>query len=155
MMRIGKMPHRAGHEKSRRLLLYPITFKCLPLSLIDWYGKAILIGNRMLYSLNGTVGSAVHNWILRIRLTCLEPVTSAAMQCSCQPLTMCCHHRRKKGSQHIWWIPVTSARGSTIDFECYLLNNNFWETTSENKMDFHHWRIISILKVSLFKLSFR
>jgi len=149
------MPHRGGHGKSGRWWLYPITFKCLPLSLIDWHGKAVLIGNRMLHSLKGTVGSAVHNWILSVRIACLDPVTSAAMQCSCQPLTMYCHHRRKEGSQHIWWIPVASARGSTIDFDCYLLNNNFWEAINENKIDFHHWRIISILKVSLFKLSFR
>jgi len=89
----------------------------LSVCLIEWHGKAILIGNRMLHILKGTVGSAVHNWILRVRIACLEPFTSVAMQCSCQSLTMCCHHRRKKGSQHIWCIPMASARDSTIGFE--------------------------------------
>jgi len=46
-------------------------------------------------------------------------------------------------------------RCSNVDFECYLLNTNFEEAINENKRDLHHWRIISIPKMSLFKLSFR
>lgn len=76
------MPHRAGHGKSRRWWLYPITFKCLPLSLIDCHGKTILIVNRVLHSLKGTVGRGVHNRILRVRIACLELELELPLLCS-------------------------------------------------------------------------
>jgi hypothetical protein len=59
--------------------------------------NAIFIVNRLLLGVKGLLGSNGHNWILGVRIVPLEPVTSAAMQCSCKPLTiMCCHHRRSK-----------------------------------------------------------
>jgi hypothetical protein len=56
------------------------------------------------------VGSDGHDWILGIRIFILEPVTSAAM-----PLTIMCSHHRRPVEANIF--PVTSAIGSTVNFE--------------------------------------
>jgi hypothetical protein len=68
-----------------------------PWALLAVIAKAIFIRNRLRHSLKRTVGYDGHNWILDIRILCLEQVTFAAMHCLCKHLTiMCCHHRRPR-----------------------------------------------------------
>jgi hypothetical protein len=57
-----------------------------PLSVYPWDSlidivKAILVRNRLLYSLKGAVGSDEHNRKVGMRIAFLDPITSTAMLC--------------------------------------------------------------------------
>jgi hypothetical protein len=66
----------------------PMRLSLYPWTLLIVIAKAILIGNRFLHSLKGMAGSDGHNRILGIRTVFIEPVTSAALQCSCKSFTI-------------------------------------------------------------------
>jgi hypothetical protein len=80
--------------------------------------NGISVGNSLLHSLKGMVGSDGQNWILSVRIVSTEPVTSAVMQCLCKPLTiMCCYQRRPREAS-IFPVPrMASVRGSTNDLK--------------------------------------
>ena len=113
--------------------------------------NGISIGNRLLHSLKGMVGSDGQNWILSVRIVFIEPVTSAVMQCLCKPLTiMCCYQRRPREAS-IFPVPrMASVRGSTIDFK---VTNNFWEVINGKKRDCGQCRNICFLKMFMLKTS--
>ena len=84
-----------------------------PWALLIVIANAILIGNRLLYSLKGMAGSDGRSWILGIRVVFVEAITSFAMQCSCKRLTiMCCHHRRPREANKFYVLPWLSAETS-------------------------------------------
>jgi len=59
--------------------------------------------------------------MLGVRTAFVGPVTSAAVQCSCAPLTiMCCDHRRPREANMFRVLPMASGRGSTIIFNVSL-----------------------------------
>jgi len=72
----------------------PTRWSICTLGLVSVIANAILIGNLLLHSLKGMLGSGGHNSVLGGRIVCLQPVIFEAMQCSFKPLPMtCCHPR--------------------------------------------------------------
>lgn len=74
--------------------------------------------------------------MLGVRTAFVGPVISAALQCSCTPLTIvCCHHRRPKDANIFRVLTIASGRGSTIMFNVNLFVNFFEKEFNENKVD--------------------
>jgi len=73
--------------------------------------------NRLQDGLKRKAGSYGYNYSPGTRIVCLDPVTSAAMQCLCTPLTITwCHHRWPRKVKIFHVLPMASGRGSTLNF---------------------------------------
>ena len=94
--------------------------------------------------------------MLCVRIVFVEPITSAAMQCSCRPLTaMCYHHQRPREANIFQLLPLASGRGSTVNFYGKIF---FVKTFFEAKLmetNCHQYRLISFIKISTSKRSVR
>ena len=94
--------------------------------------------------------------MLCVRIVFVEPITSAAMQCSCRPLTaMCYHHQRPREANIFQLLPLASGRGSTVNFYGKIF---FVKTFFEAKLmetNCHQYRLTSFIKISTSKRSVR
>jgi hypothetical protein len=89
------------------------------------------MGNLLLHSLKGMVGSGGSNSVRGRRIVCLEPLISVAMQCSFKPLTMACCHPRGPMEVTIFHVLPMDYRATSMSI---VRVNFFVKTFSAKKL---------------------